>query len=388
MANAFHLPTIKDKAAVVGIGHTAFSRRSDRSELAMAAEASMAAITDAGMTPEDIDGIVHLNMDTVNEVALQNALGIPNLRYFPVFAWANLCGAVANAAMAVATGMAANVLLFRSMNGRSQRRLGVARQVELSGGDDAFSFPFGLLTPALCDAIIARRHMHLYGTTSRQFGAVAVACRKHANMNPRAIMHGRPMTIEDHQASRMIADPLRLLDCCLESDGAGAIVITSAERAAGLPQPPAYVMAAAAGTGPRQGVHKPYASAAMAEFPETTFVAKQVFGQAGVTPGEIDVAQIYEHFTIAVIIALEDLGFCSKGEGGPFVEGGRIEIGGSLPVNTSGGNLSEVYIHGITHIIEGVRQIRGTSTAQVPNAELSFVAGPNFIPTGALIFRK
>ena len=117
-------------------------------------------------------------------------------------------------------------------------------------------------------------------------------------------------------------------------------------------------------------------------------MAKQVFGQAGVTPGEIDVAQIYEHFTIAVIIALEDLGFCSKGEGGPFVEGGRIEIGGSLPVNTSGGNLSEVYIHGITHIIEGVRQIRGTSTAQVPNAELSFVAGPNFIPTGALIFRK
>jgi acetyl-CoA acetyltransferase len=228
--------------------------------------------------------------------------------------------------------------------------------------------------------------MHQYGTTSRQFGAVAVACRKHANRNPDAIMYRQPMTLEDHQASRMIADPLRLLDCCLECDGAGAIVITSAERAKSMPHPPAYILAGAMGTGPHQASHRPYAYLNMAEFPETRYVARQLFGMAGVTPQDIDVAQIYEHFSVAVIIALEDLGFCKKGEGGPFVEGGRIEIGGEIPVNTSGGNLSEVYIHGITHIMEGVRQIRGTSTAQVLGAELSLVAGPNFIPTSALIF--
>ncbi len=378
--------TISRRAAVAGVGHTAYSRRSDRSELAMAAEASLAAIKDAGLTPEEIDGIVRLNMDNVTEVDLQNALGIPRLRYYPHFGWADLCGAVTSAAMAIAAGMASSVLVFRSMNGRSGRRLGVAQPVQIATGDSAFSAPYGNLTPVQWDALIARRHMHQYGTTSRQFGAVAVACRKHANRNPQAIMYRQPMTIEDHQASRMIADPLRLLDCCLECDGAGAIVITAAERARDLRRPPAYILAGAMGTGPRQGVHRPYAYPNMAEFPETKFVAQQVFGMAGVKPQDIDVAQIYEHFSVAVIIALEDFGFCNKGEGGPFVEGGRIEIGGGLPVNTSGGNLSEVYIHGITHIIEGVRQVRGVSTAQVPGAELSLVAGPNFIPTGALIF--
>jgi acetyl-CoA acetyltransferase len=153
-------------------------------------------------------------------------------------------------------------------------------------------------------------------------------------------------------------------------------------------QRPAYILAGAQGSGPRQGIHRPLASENMAEFEETRYVARQLFRMASVTPREIDVAQVYEHFTVAVIIALEDLGFCAKGEGGPFVEGGRIEIGGELPVNTSGGNLSEAYVHGITHIIEAVRQVRGTSTAQVAGAEISLVAGPNFIPMGALILRR
>ena len=181
---------------------------------------------------------------------------------------------------------------------------------------------------------------------------------------------------------------MRLLDCCLEIDGAGAVVVTSAERARDLRQPPAIILAAAQATGPGQPVHKPLARANMAEFDETRLLARSLFDLAGVGPGDIDVAQMYEHFTVAVIIALEDLGFWKKGDGGPFVEDGRIELGGELPVNTSGGNLSEAYLHGITHIIEGVRQVRGTSTGQAPDAELSLVVGPNFIPTSGLILRR
>ena len=382
------MESIRDRAAIVGIGHTEFSKSSGRSELTLAAEASMAAVRDAGLAPQDIDGIIRLTMDPTSEVDLQNALGIPHLSYFEQVGYANLCGAVTHAAMAVAMGMASNVLIFRAMNGRTGRRMGQTTVGARVGGEAAFHAPYGWLTPAQWDAVIARRHMAQYGTTSRQLGAVAVASRRHANRNPAAIMHGRPMSLEDHQASRMVADPLRLLDCCLEIDGAGAVIVTSAERAKDAPHVPAYILAGAEGTGPRQGVHKPLTRSDITVFEETRLVAQRLFAMGGVLPRDIDVAQIYEHFTIAVIIALEDMGFCEKGEGGPFVEGGRIEIGGELPVNTSGGNLSEAYVHGITHIIEAVRQIRGVSTAQVPNAELSLVVGPNFIPTGALILRR
>ncbi len=225
----------------------------------------------------------------------------------------------------------------------------------------------------------ARRRMHEYGTTSRQFGAVAVACRKHANMNPMALMYGRTLTIEDHQSSRMIYHPFRLYDCCLETDGGAAIVITSAERAGDSRHRPAYIMAAVQSLSPQLENRWSVTETA------TRRSAGRLFEMAGVTPRDIDVAQIYDHFSAMVIFTLEDLGLCKRGEGGPFVEEGGIEIGGELPVNTAGGHLSEAYVHAVNHIIEGVRQIRGVSTAQVPDAELALVDSDGL---GTLILRR
>ncbi|MFQ5934737.1 MAG: lipid-transfer protein, partial [Dehalococcoidia bacterium] len=241
------MDSIKDKCAIVGIGETEYSRNSGRSELALAAEASAKAIEDAGLKPSDIDGIVRFAVDPTQEDEVMASLGIPELSFYGELGYAGSAGAglVAHAVMAIASGMANNVLLYRAMNGRSGRRYGAGAVTGRGGeGASAFSEPFGLLVPGQVVAMYTRHRMHQYGTTSRQFGAVAMACRKHANMNPRAVMYGRPLTIEDHQTSRMIYDPLRLYDCCLETDGGAAIVITSAERARDSRRRPAYILAA------------------------------------------------------------------------------------------------------------------------------------------------
>ncbi|MEE9199483.1 MAG: hypothetical protein V3U26_06770 [Dehalococcoidia bacterium] len=235
------MSSIKDRCAIVGIGETEYSRDSGRSELALAVEASSKAIEDAGLKPQDIDGIVRFAVDPTPEEEVMASLGITELTFYDELGYAGSAGAglVAHAVMAIVCGMARNVLLYRAMNGRSGRRYGAGAVTGRRGqGQSAFWEPFGLLVPGQMLAMYARRHMHEYGTTSRQFGAVAVACRKHANMNPRAVMYGRPLTIDDHQNSRMIYDPFRLFDCCLETDGGAAIVITSAERARDLRHPP------------------------------------------------------------------------------------------------------------------------------------------------------
>ena len=231
-------------------------------------------------------------------------------------------------------------------------------------GAGAFSEPFGLLTPQHGLAIQARRRMHEYGTTSRQFGMVAVTEREHANRNPRATFYDTPLTIDDHQDSRIIVDPFHLFDCCLETDGGGALVLTSAVRARDLRQPAAIIRTAA-----QAGFSHDR------EYVDTTALAlaPRLWKQARLRPDEVDVVQIYDHFAPFVIFALEDYGFVPRGEGGEFVADGRIRWDArGIPVNTSGGHLSEAYMQGMNHLLEAVRQVRGTSTAQVPDAHYSF----------------
>jgi len=241
-------------------------------------------------------------------------------------------------------------------------------------GAQAYMAPFGFTAPGHQAAVRARRHMHEYGTKSEDFGAIAVACRKHANRNPKAVFHSSPMTLEDHQNSRMIAEPLHLFDYCLETDGACAVLVTSAERARDLKQRPAYVLSGAWGMGPPLGGLTGDVRYPIDEEPAVVNVAKDLYARAGVAPKDIDVAEVYDHFTPLVLIGLESLGFCKVGEGGAFVQGGRLEWpDGQLPLNTAGGNLSEAYVQGMNHVCEGVRQIRGSSTCQVKNAELVLV---------------
>jgi acetyl-CoA acetyltransferase len=354
----------------------------------LACQAMTAAVEDAGLTLEDVDGLLKFTNDTNTEVSVVSNLGLGNLRYFGEVGYGGSahCAVLGHAALAISLGMADVVLCFRSLNERSGRRFGLARTGWEVGGVEAFTDPFGMLSPAHRFGMFARRHMLKYGTTSRQFGHVAVTMRANALRNPNAMMYGRPLTIEEHQASRIIADPLRLYDCCLESDGAVAFVVTSAERARDLKQRPVYIMGASQGTGPSPNgiVFRPD----LAET-EARFTARDVYAMAGVTPGDIDVAGFYDHFSPFVIFALEAYGFCGPGEGGPFVEDGQIAWpDGRIPVNTHGGNLSEAYMHGMGHIAEAVRQLRGVSTCQVADAEIALVGSAVAQVSSAVILRR
>src|SRR5699024_737899 len=301
------------------------------------------------------------------------------------------CAPVQQAALAVAGGVADVVVVYRAMNERSGHRFGA--------GPPAFAYnqntdqeyrnwinPYGLLTPAQQEAFLARRCMEDYGATSADFGAISVLSRKHAANNPRAWFHERPITIEDHQASRMIADPIRLLDCCQESDGGQALVIVSAERARDLPHPPAVISGAAQGVGPQQISMSSYYRDDIADMPEVQLVAEQLWSQAGIGPDDIDAAILYDAFTPMVLLQLEQYGFCGTGEAKDFIADGNLELDGRLPINTNGGQLGEGYIHGVNGIAEAVRMIRGTSVNQ-PRKELGHVlaTGGSPVPHSALV---
>ncbi len=379
---------LRDKAAVVGIGETEYSKRSGKTELALACEAIRAAVQDAGLTVDDIDGLVRFDMDAVDEVALTSHLGLKNLGWMSHTGYGGTGGnaVVVHAAAAIAAGLADVVVCYRSLNERSGVRYGQASTwvSDEVAGFQAFQMPWGMLTPAHMFGQFARRHMLEYGTTSEQFGHVAVALRRHGSMNERAMMR-KPITLEDHQASRMIADPLHLLDCCIESDGGCAVIVAAADRARDLRHPPAWIMGAAQGSGTRaQGIVFRDDLAV----PESIYTARDVYRSAGVGPTDIDAVMIYDHFTPFVIFSLEAYGFCERGEGGAFVEGGRIEFDGELPVNTHGGNHSEAYIHGLPHVIEAVRQLRGDSSAQVPDAELILSCSSVAQLSAAVILRQ
>jgi acetyl-CoA acetyltransferase len=291
------------------------------------------------------------------------------------------------------SGQAETVLVFRALNGRSGQRYGLAPpeasgvRVGGNGSYDEFFAPYGLATPGQIFALIAQRHMIEYGTSEKDLGAIALACRARANTNPRAQMHGRPLTMDDYLASRMISRPLRLYDFCPETDGACAVVVTSTERARDLRQRPAIVRAVAQGSlaDPQPGLQYPVLMRERITELPAKVVADTLYRRAGLGPGDIDVAQVYDCFTITVLLELEDFGFCAKGEGGAFVSSGEIELGGRLPINTGGGHLSEGYIHGMNHVVEGVRQIRGESSSQVPGAEVCLVTSTPLPPGSALM---
>lgn len=381
------MATITDKYAIAGIGHTDYSLNSGRSELHLALEAIMAAIEDAGLCFKDIDGIVGDHAIRVDAMTIGSALGLRDFGFFieTDFAGGGVPSGLLHAIAGIEAERATNVVCYKSLNGSSKLTLpGLAFAAEPH--ELGFTTPFGLLAPVAYAALAARRHMHQYGTTSGQFRAIAVACRKHANRNPNAIMYGESMTIEDHQNSKMIADPLHLYDCYVEADGAAACVVTSVERAKDLKQWPVYIMAAGQASVP---CLSRWTKDPTVNENETSYLARQLFSMAGLVPSDVDVLQIYDDFTPFVLMAIEDLGFCSKGEGGPFVEGGMVEWpDGELPLNTSGGNLSEGCIDGFNHIIEAVKQLRGTSTAQVKDAEIALVCGATGVATSGLILRR
>jgi len=378
-------------AAIAGIGATEFSKDSGRSELRLAAEAAAAALADAGLGPADVDGLVTFTMDHNAEIAVARELGVGELRFFSQVGYGGgaACATVQQAAMAIATGAAEVVLCYRALNERSGHRFGQVSRAAVAaatsaGVDNSWHYPMGLGTPAATVAMIARRYMHDYGATSEDFGRVAVADRRHAAANPRAWFYRRPVTLAEHQASRWIAEPLRLLDCCQESDGAVALVVTSLERARGLPRRPAVIRAAAQGSGPGQFVMTSYYRDELG-LPEMGVVARQLWRQSGIGPQDVRAAILYDHFTPYVLLQLEELGFCPRGEARHFIADGGIELGGRLPVNPHGGQLGEAYIHGMNGIAEGVRQVRGTSVNQVSGDGPVLVTAGTGVPTSALI---
>jgi acetyl-CoA acetyltransferase len=383
--------TLSGRAAIAGIGATEFSKESGRSELQLSCEAVLDALADAGLGTADVDGLVTFTMDNSAEIAVARELGMGDLRFFSRINYGGgaACGTVQQAALAVATGVADVVVCYRGFNERSGQRFGqvsqwAATQVNTNGLDNAFTYPYGLSTPAATVAMQARRYMHEYGATSADFGVVAVADRRHAATNPKAFFHGKPITLEDHQASRMIADPLHLLDCCQESDGAVAIVVTTPERAAGLRQAPALITAAAQGSAPDQFVMTSYYREDIG-IPEMGVVGRELWRQSGLGPDDIRTAVLYDHFTPYVLMQLEELGFCKPGEAKDFIADGAIEIGGRLPLNTHGGQLGEAYIHGMNGIAEAVRQVRGTSVNQVDGVAHVLVTAGTGVPTSGLI---
>jgi len=384
--------TLSGRAAIAGIGATEFSKDSGRSELRLAAEAVSSALKDAGLTPSDVDGLVSFTMDGNSEIAVARELGIPELKFFSRIHYGGGAAAatVQQAAMAVATGVADVVVAYRAFNERSGMRFGqvssaAAGQVNSSGVDNAFHYPMGIATPAATVAMLARRYMHEYGATSEDFGRVAVVDRARAATNPRAWFYGKPITLEEHQASRWVAEPLHLLDCCQESDGGVALVIVSAERARDLPHRPAVIAAAAQGSGPDQYVMTSYYRDDLPALPEMGVVGRQLWEQSGLGPGDMDLAVLYDHFTPYVLMQLEELGFCGKGEAKDFIGGGTLELDGKLPLNPHGGQLGEAYIHGMNGIAEGVRQLRGDAVNQVDGASRVLVTAGTGVPTSGLV---
>jgi acetyl-CoA acetyltransferase len=383
---------LSGQAAIAGIGATEFSKDSGRSELRLAAECVRAALADAGLEPSDVDGLVTFTMDANAEIAVARELGIGELSFFSRIGYGGGAAAatVQQAAMAVATGVADVVVAYRAFNERSGHRFGqvsraAAQQANTSGVDNSFHYPMGLATPAATIALVARRYMHSYGASSTDFGRIAVVDRKHASTNPNAWFYGKPITLEQHQESRWVVEPLHLLDCCQETDGGVALVVTSLERARDLRQQPAVVAAAAQGSGSNQYVMNSYYRDELAALPEMGVVGRQLWQQSGIGPSDVDVAVLYDHFTPYVLLQLEELGFCGRGEAKDFIAGDTLELHGSLPLNPHGGQLGEAYIHGMNGIAEAVRQLRGTAANQVDDAQHVLVTAGTGVPTSGLV---
>jgi acetyl-CoA acetyltransferase len=394
--------SIKDQTAVVGVGSTPFYRRGQslpQTKIELACKAILAACDDAGLSVKDIDGFAYYSggFDTA---LIAQTLGIPEVKFTATLTGGGggAAGSVGLAAAAITSGMAEVVVSLMTLQQVPTNRFGAAFATKGKGTYSApttpetdFVAPAGLFAPGQMFAMLAQRHMHLYGTRREAFAEIAISTRANAIRRPTSRFKD-PITLEDYFNARMISDPLCLFDYTQENDGASAVITTSAARAKDLRKPPAYVVASAHGGAGRWGQ-----SITWMGMPDEYFassghrpVAKAVYERAGITPADIDVALLYDHFTPMVLMQLEDYGFAPIGEGGAFVESGAIRWQtGSIPVNTHGGNLSEAYIIGMTHVIEAVQQVRGEAINQVENAEFALATGgPAPIPTSALIVRR
>ncbi|MGW6291729.1 lipid-transfer protein [Streptomyces sp. NPDC055058] len=378
---------LKDATAIVGIGQTAFARHLPENERTLACRAVLAALDDAGIDPGEVDALASYTMEETDEVELAKTVGLGDLTHFSRVGYGGggSCATVGHLAAAIATGQATVGVAWRSRKRGSGPRpwRNTTRQLPTPA---QWTRPQGLLRPVDEIALLARRYLHDHGATRDHLFNVALACRNRANQNPAAVMYDRPLTREMYMTSRWISEPLCLFDNCLETDGALACVVVSRERARDCRRPPVYVHAAAQGLPAQHHGMVNYWTDDPLTGPAWT-AARHLFRHADLTPADIDVAQIYDAFTPLVLLSLEGYGFCGRGEGGAFTEGGALETGGRLPLNTGGGGLGEAYVHGFNLITEGVKQLRGTSTAQVPGARTCLVTAGEGVPTSALLLR-
>ncbi len=382
--------SLRGKVAIVGIGETTYYKRgqSPDAEFVLMLKAILGACQDAGISPKDIDGYSSYSDDRNTPSRLHTALGGKNLRFSNMQWTAGGGGAAAsvgNAAAAVAAGTADMVVAYRGLAQGQFGRFGAGRGGRTISGNLALTAPYGLMSPAQMFAMRVNRLFHDTGVSPDTLKAVALAAYHHAQNNPRAVMHGRPLTAEGYDDARWIVEPFRLFDCCLENDGAAAVLVTSAERARDITDKPVYVLAAQQNGPFRTGAPHNQPDYATSCFKES---APRLFAQAGITPADVNVAQSYENFTGGVVMSLIEHGFCSYEQANEFLTyDNLVAPTGKLPLNTSGGNLAECYMHGLGLVIEGIRQIRGDSSNQVPDANVSFVnAGPMVDVVTSIIF--
>ena len=384
--------SISGRCAIAGLGATEFSKNSGRTEIRLAMEATLQALADAGIDPSEVDGFSSYSVDKVPEYEIARLLGAKDIKFFSQVPHGGgaACAPVLHAAMAVATGVAKTVVVYRAMNERSWYRFGngnygFGNSPLFENVNYGWYMPYGFHTPAAWVGMFAQRYMHRYGATSEDFGRVAVAARDFAATNPAAFFYGKPITLADHQASRWICEPLHLLDCCQESDGAVAMVITSVERARDLRRKPVVIKAAAQGVSDGQQIMTSYYRDDITGLPEMGLVAKQLWQQSGLSTEDIQTAVIYDHFTPFVLPQLEEFGFAKRGEAKDFIRAGHHQRGGRLPINTHGGQLGEAYIHGMNGIAEAVRQVRGSAVNQVADTRNVLVTAGTGVPTSGLI---
>jgi acetyl-CoA acetyltransferase len=369
-------------ASIIGIGQTELSKHAGRSETQLAAEAIVAALADAGLRVEDVDGLVSYTIDPVEETELVRALGVPEVRWSSrvPYGGGGSQGTLLHAAAALGARAADVVVVYRAVRARSGARFGGAqvsgRPTSSHSGTTAgqWASPYGVLTPATWMALNATRYMHASGATSADFGRAVVQLREYASTNPDAHFFGRPITLADHQSSRWIAEPcIRLFDCCQETDGAVALVITRTDRAADS-RAPVTIAAAASAAVFEEEVATNHYRPDLAVMDGSVALAAQLFDAGPVSRADLDVALIYDAFTPILFMQLEALGFCAFGEAKDFVADGHLGPAGALPCNTNGGLIGEGYIHGLNLTTEAVRQLRGESCNQIAGAATALVS--------------
>lgn len=382
--------TMRGKVAVAGVGETAYYKHGQTPypEFKLTLTAILAACENAGISPREIDGFSSYSADRNDPVRLAAALGLSDVG-LSCMQWqgggGGAAAAVANAAAGIVSGQANCVVVHRGLAQGEFGRFGQFNLFYGVPGDIAHTAPYGVLAPPQVFAMRAMRFMHDHSVRQDALRAIALASYHHAQSNPRALMRGRPLDEAKYDSSRWIAEPYHLYDCCMENDGAAAMILVSADRARDLPNPPCYLLAGGCGIGYRDGawVHNApdYGASGFAT------LAGRLYAMAGIGPGDVDTVQVYENFTGGVVMALVEFGFCTADEVNAFVTKDNLIVGGRLPLNTSGGNLAECYMHGMGLLIEGVRQIYRQSTAQVHDADVSLVTGgPMAPPVSACLF--